>query len=161
MTKLKTLDAFFKRKNVDISESNLPTNQVNLNTEVPPFKSSRLESKDHPSHFEKLVVEEFDINSRERDPRLRTQIWEYPVNKRDEIRRAYLKDGPYQIQLSEYPFSIEKYPRRFQYSWFTQFSWLEYSLTQDAVYCLSCYLFNSKDGVRNGTYAFTVKGFHN
>ena len=113
MTKLKTLDAFFKRKNIDISESNPPTNQVNVNTEVPPSKSSRLESKDHPSHFEKLVVEEFDINSRERDPGLRTQIWEYPVNKRDEIRRAYLKDGPYQIQLSEYPISIEKHSRRF------------------------------------------------
>ena len=120
-----------------------------------------LESKDHPSHFEKLVVEEFDINSRERDPGLRTQIWEYPVNKRDEIRRAYLKDGPYQIQLSEYPISIEKHPRRFQYSWFTQFSWLEYSPTQDAAYCLPCYLFNSKHGVRNGTDAFTVKGFNN
>ena len=51
MTKLKTLDAFFKRKNIDISESNPPTNQVNVNTEVPPSKSSRLESKDHPSHF--------------------------------------------------------------------------------------------------------------
>ena len=90
MTKLKTLDAFFKRKNVDIFESNPPTNQVNLNTKVPPSKSLILESKDHPSHFEKLIVEEFDINSRERDPGLRTQKWEYPVNKRDEIRTGYL-----------------------------------------------------------------------
>ena len=92
---------------------------------------------------------------------MRTQIWEYSVNKRDEIKRAYLKDEPYQIQLSEYPLSIEKHPRRFQYSWFTQFSWLEYSPTQDTTDCLPCYLFNSKHGVRNGTDAFTVKGFNN
>ena len=56
MTKFKTLDAFFKKKNIDISESNSQANQNQQNTEVPPI-SLGLESKDHLNHFEKLVVE--------------------------------------------------------------------------------------------------------
>ncbi|KAB2090830.1 hypothetical protein ES319_A03G148900v1 [Gossypium barbadense] len=42
---------------------------------------------------------------------------------RDEIRRAYIKAGPYQPILSEYPASNSKnHPRYFQPSWFKQFS---------------------------------------
>jgi len=33
------------------------------------------------------------------------------MSQRDEIRRVYLKWGPYQIQLENYPFSKEKHPR--------------------------------------------------
>ncbi|KAL4281097.1 hypothetical protein GQ457_03G018700 [Hibiscus cannabinus] len=67
-------------------------------------------------------------------------MWEYPVNQRDEIRRAYLRAGPYQIHLSRYPFSQEKHHMWFQYSWFAQLSsWLEYSPTKDVAYCLPCY----------------------
>nr|KJB67042.1 hypothetical protein B456_010G171300 [Gossypium raimondii] len=43
---------------------------------------------------------------------------------RDEIRRAYIKAGPYQPILSEYPaFNSKKNPRYFQASWFKQFSY--------------------------------------
>jgi len=54
----------------------------------------------------------------------------YLANKVDEIQRAYLIAGPCQPYLSEssYPFSKEKHSRRFQSSWFKEFSsWLEYS----------------------------------
>jgi len=31
------------------------------------------------------------------------QIWEYPVNQQDEIRRTYINLRPYQFSMSEYP----------------------------------------------------------
>ena len=37
-----------------------------------------------------------DIDSLDYDPGTRKQIWEYHVNQRDEIRRAYIKKGPHQ-----------------------------------------------------------------
>jgi hypothetical protein len=87
----------------------------------------------------------------------------YPVNRRDEIRMAYLKARPYQIFRLDYPLSGPKnHPRRFQASWFTQFSsWLEYSPTTDAAYCLPCYLFTMKPVGRLGWDVFITKGFRN
>ncbi|KAJ9186530.1 hypothetical protein P3X46_002092 [Hevea brasiliensis] len=43
-----------------------------------------------------------DITALERDPTLRPLIWEFPVNQRDEIRRAYLKadlNSPHRIAM--------------------------------------------------------------
>ncbi|KAG6713585.1 hypothetical protein I3842_05G160800 [Carya illinoinensis] len=45
-----------------------------------------------------------DAISLECDPGLRPQIWEFPTDLQDEIQRAYIKAGPYQPKLSEYPF---------------------------------------------------------
>ncbi|KAL7094155.1 hypothetical protein ACP275_11G084100 [Erythranthe tilingii] len=45
---------------------------------------------------------------------------------------------------------------------FAQFpTWLEYSPTTDAAYCLPCYLFASKSNARFGANAFTGAGFRN
>jgi len=52
------------------------------------------------------------------DPGLRPMIWDFPVNQRDEIRRACLKHGPCQPILRTYPLSNDDHPRRFQASWF-------------------------------------------
>ena len=55
--------------------------KTNVDTSMPnecPSKCSRIQSK------------EID-----RDPRTRKQIYEFPVNEQDEIRRAYLIAGPY------------------------------------------------------------------
>jgi len=96
----------------------------------------------------------------ERDPGKHLQIWKYPMSQRDEIRRAYLKWGPYQMQLENYPYSKEKHPRRFQSSWFKMFPyWLEYSPANDGAYCFACYLFSSKPDGRFGSYVFTKQGF--
>jgi len=43
------------------------------------------------------------------------------MSQRDEIRRAYLKWGPYQIQLENYPYSKEKHLTRIQSNWFKMF----------------------------------------
>nr|KYP63911.1 hypothetical protein KK1_018498 [Cajanus cajan] len=55
------------------------------------------------------IEEEFDINSLKCDLGLRPQIWEYPIEKRDEVRRTYIKVGPYQYVLSIYPKSRDNH----------------------------------------------------
>lgn len=64
-----------------------------------------MEPEELPFKSPILNVEEVDISSLERDLGLRPQMLDYPVNQRDEIRRAYLKVDPYQICLSKYPLS--------------------------------------------------------
>ncbi|KAF8394755.1 hypothetical protein HHK36_020972 [Tetracentron sinense] len=86
------------------------------------------------------------MNSLKRDPGLRLPIWDYPIDQCDDISRAYIKVEPYQQILTNYPFSgPEKHYHQFQSSWFKLFpSWLEYSSSKDAAFCLSCYLFTKE-----------------
>ena len=73
MSKQKTIDAFFKKK--DISNSKIRTPVVvetNVNTSMP---------DEYRSKCPKLQFEEID-----RDPRSCKQICEFPINKQDEIR---------------------------------------------------------------------------
>ena len=77
--------------------------------------------------FSPLNSNKVDVRILKRDPGEHIEMYNYPTNIHIEVRHAYLKAKPYQIRLSNYPFSREKHPRRFQASWFTQFSsWLEY-----------------------------------
>ena len=47
------------------------------------------------------------------------QIWEYDTNEQDEIRRAYIKLGPYQPKLEEYKKTkFGRHSRKFKHSWF-------------------------------------------
>ncbi|XP_016165048.1 zinc finger MYM-type protein 1-like [Arachis ipaensis] len=98
-----------------------------------------------------------------RDPGIRPMIWKFHPSKRDEIRRAYLKAGPNQPIFDKYPFSSDtSHPRRFQASWFELYpSWLEYSIEDDAVYCLPCYIFAMKSSINTGSNAFIENGFRN
>jgi hypothetical protein len=118
----------------------------------------------HEIHFKSstLNVDEVDGSSIERDPGLRPLMWEYLVNKRDEIRWVYLKRGPYQLILQKEKYLLfeqKKHLHRFQAFWFTQFStWLKYSCSKDAAYCLPCYLFFMKTLGHTGCDAFTIKG---
>ncbi|KAL3520009.1 hypothetical protein ACH5RR_018158 [Cinchona calisaya] len=63
------------------SASNLETSTSSL--EQVPKKVLRIESKD------------FDMSSMERDPRKRMSIWNYSPDQQDEVRRAYIKVGPF------------------------------------------------------------------
>ncbi|XP_019179276.1 PREDICTED: zinc finger MYM-type protein 1-like [Ipomoea nil] len=116
--------------------------------------------KSRPEKAQRVEInEKFDIQALERDPGLRLPIWKCPIAKRDEVRRSYIKAGPYQCLLSKYPKSGEKHPRSFQASWFKLFpSLLEYSPSKDAAFCLPCYLFHTQDGP-SGLDAFTINGF--
>ncbi|KAK3217758.1 hypothetical protein Dsin_011728 [Dipteronia sinensis] len=68
------------------------------------------------------------------------------VNQQDEVRRAYIDMGPFQPKLESYkPTYDGKQNRQFQYSWFTRFSWLEYSIAKDKVFCFPCFLFDRLD----------------
>ena len=84
MSKWKTIDAFFKKKDVRNLEIKTPVAvETNVKTSIPdehpdPSKCSRFQ-------FEKI----------DRDPGSRKQICEFPINKQDEIWWAYLKEGPY------------------------------------------------------------------
>ncbi|XP_059434146.1 uncharacterized protein LOC132167252 [Corylus avellana] len=101
MSKFKTIDSFFKRKEADILESNTPLDFIaeTSNPNERHLKSPRVEDEEHP--FESLIAEtlkihfksstlsvnEVDVSSIERDPGLRPLLCEYPVNQRDEISR--------------------------------------------------------------------------
>ena len=54
---------------------------------------------EHPFKCSRIQSEEIDC-----DPGSRKQIFEFPVNKQDEIRHAYLIIGPYQPRNIEYPY---------------------------------------------------------
>ena len=118
MSKRKTIDAFFKKKDVSNSEiRTLVVVETNVNTSMPNEQ----------------------ICERDRDPGTCKQICEFPINKQDEIRRAYLIEGLYQPKNIVYPYNDETYRRRFQPSWFVSHKdWLEFSPSMDALYCLPC-----------------------
>jgi hypothetical protein len=157
MGKPKRIDAFFMKKYAD-SNSKMSSFTSNPQASAPeqcPSEILRIESQ----------IESVDSSTTEHDLGLRRQISKYPVNQQDEIRRAYLKDGPYRFISSEssrYPFlGTRKNHRGFQSSWYKIFNWLEYSSTKDAAYCLPCYLFGKKPTRRPGANAFTIEGFRN
>ena len=134
MSKSKSIESFFKKKDVaNIS----PVEPASSNIETPTQRSFKMP---------RIEPEEVDISNLERDPSLRQQIWDYPTNKRDEVRRAYIKAGPYQFLMDNYPLSGKTdHQRRFQPDWFKVFpNWLEYSPAKDAAFCLPCFLFNKR-----------------
>ncbi|XP_071728960.1 uncharacterized protein [Rutidosis leptorrhynchoides] len=152
--------SFYKRKPDTTNNTNEESKRAKASTSD--IKQNRNEPEVQVTETHEPNVETTDLNSLERDPGKRKRMWDYPKNEREKIRRDYLKMGPYQIHLQEYPSKgSKKQAHRFQYSWFKFFSnWLEYSPTKDAVYCFLCYLFEDKQNVHNGGDAFTVKGFN-
>ncbi|XP_062145907.1 uncharacterized protein LOC133853901 [Alnus glutinosa] len=120
---------------------------------------------ERPSKCPRILPEEIDATSLQRDPGKRPQIWEFPVNLQDEMGRAYLRAGPCQpiLKPTEYPvLGPENHRHRFQAFWFQTYStWLEYSKSKDAIFCHPCYIFAKKSTGRPGSDAFTVKGFKN
>ncbi|XP_012835791.1 PREDICTED: zinc finger MYM-type protein 1-like [Erythranthe guttata] len=97
------------------------------------------------------------------DPGQRPGILQYNINDRDRVRRAYLQKGPCQPHNHDFP--LKKFGnqnRKFNKVWFTEYStWLEYSVSKDAVYCLCCYLFKPDVGGQSGGDHFGSEGFTN
>nr|XP_016479668.1 PREDICTED: uncharacterized protein LOC107800913 [Nicotiana tabacum] len=92
-----------------------------------------------------------DLDSLKTDPKERLPIRDFHPNESDEIRREYLRRGPCQPRYHKFPqrdFSGLK--RRFNPKWFKGYhNWLEYSVIEDAAYCLYCYLFQD-EGIHQG-----------
>ncbi|XP_059446498.1 uncharacterized protein LOC132178053 [Corylus avellana] len=154
MEKSNTILDFFKRKNAQTSNVNIGDTS-SLASDIPISENSS-------KRLRRVDGNEFNISSLEFDPGLRRQIWEYDVNHRDEIRRAYINAGPYRPSISNYPKSEkESHLRSFQPSWYNLFpSWLEYSREKDAAFCLPCFLFNKPSG-HFTQRVFTIDGFRN
>ena len=92
MSKRKTIDAFLKKKDVSNSKFRMPVAvEINCNTSMP---------NEHPSKCSRIQSKEID-----HDLGSRKQICEFPINKQDEIRRVYLKEGPYQPKYIDYPYN--------------------------------------------------------
>ena len=64
-------------------------------------------SDEHPSKCSRIQSEEIDY-----DLGSRKQICEFSINKHDEIRQAYLKEGPYQPKYIDCPYNDDNHRRR-------------------------------------------------
>ncbi|KAH9693295.1 TTF-type domain-containing protein [Citrus sinensis] len=148
----KTLLSLFTKVN-DGQSSNGTSSMCNIDASSSPPKSQRVE-------FEKVdTPSTIDTPYLERDPGLRFSISNFPIDKREDVRMAYINMGPFQPKLQKYPST--KYGtqnRRFQFSWFLKFPWLEYSISKDKAFCFPCYIFHDKPS-RNE--AFVVDGVQN
>ncbi|KAJ6835357.1 zinc finger MYM-type protein 1-like [Iris pallida] len=105
--------------NIEALISENPSPEPPLPSENPPGGPGPPPIPSGPSTFQKIGSNEIDISSLERDPGLRKQICDYHVNERDQIRRAYIRFGPYQPIQNSYPKSGPEHHRRsFQSTWF-------------------------------------------
>ena len=92
MSKGKTINTFFKKKDVSNSKIRIPvTVEINVDTSMP---------NEHPSKCLRIQFVEID-----RDLGSCKQICEFFINKQDEIRQAYLKEGPYKPKNIDYPYN--------------------------------------------------------
>ena len=64
-------------------------------------------SDEHPSKCSRIQSEEIDHNLGSRK-----QICEFSINKHDEIRQAYLKEGPYQPKYIDCPYNNDNHRYR-------------------------------------------------
>ncbi|XP_009775300.1 uncharacterized protein LOC142161696 [Nicotiana tabacum] len=119
---------------------------------------NRLEEQPQSSKRQRQGI---DLDSLLTDPKERIPIRDYHPNERDEIKREYLRRGPCQPRHHKFPqrdFSGLK--RRFNPKWFDEYrNWLEYSVIEDAAYCLCCYLFQDEDIHQGGGDVFSSLGF--
>ncbi|XP_073131498.1 uncharacterized protein [Henckelia pumila] len=94
------ISSFFKKRDRQTSESSSPTvppmqHHSSEGLSIPSVQLPSISSSSKEHHSSSICIE--------RDPGKRKQICEYHVNERDEIRRSYLKMGPYQPDMLEYP----------------------------------------------------------
>jgi hypothetical protein len=159
--KQKTIDSIYKKK------SRLSVDGAYVeNDSVQEEEDGHEEEEEEVENENPLQIQRVNDGSGilivERDPGLRCQISDHPVNVQEKARKAYVKHGPYRFQKNIYPISDSvSHPRRFQYHWFKMFPWLEYSPTKDAAFCLPCFLFSKKPLGKVGSDVFTVIGFKN
>ncbi|CAM8920402.1 unnamed protein product [Rhodiola kirilowii] len=76
------------------------------------------------------------------DPALRKPINDYEHSIRDDVRRAYVVQGPYQPHSHAFPKTSMDKIRSFHAHYFNDWEWMEYSVSKDGAYCFWCYLFN-------------------
>jgi hypothetical protein len=164
MVKEKPIYSFFKRKRDEpvVEPPFVPASLIELEPRQDEAQEDG-QRQDEGQADEPEPVVFWGIKFLQRDPALRSQIWEYPSNQQDEVRRSYLKLGPMQPKLNKYKgFGPQGHQIHFQYIWFSEFpSWLEYSESSGRVYCLLCFVSSKNRKKRSGFDVFTAQGFDN
>ncbi|KAM3193911.1 hypothetical protein ACQJBY_070514 [Aegilops geniculata] len=163
--KLKTIDSFFKKKIRIDAELVVVCSDLEEEEEGEGEGEGKEEEEEEEENAPLRIQRGPDgsgVLVLERDPVLRCQLWDFPVNDQEKARKAYMKRGAYHFKKELYPPSgPASHPCRFQYHWFKEFPWLEYSPTKYAVFCFPCFLFSKKPLGKVGSDVFTVKGFKN
>ena len=88
-----------KRKNIDDSQPSKPTPMCNVEVMVEQLQCASVYKE--PVLISEQPLTRIDFAHLIRDPSNDPQIWEYPVNQQDEIRRTYINLGSYQPLMSE------------------------------------------------------------
>ncbi|XP_071933861.1 uncharacterized protein [Coffea arabica] len=154
MGKSTTIDAFFKRKIIE--------DQKHKESDATPSILSESLVVEPPKKVQRVELEKINIASLERDPGKRPPIWSYPLNRQDEFVELISIGGHIKLSLK---ITLQVVQRNmfviFVALGFELFpSWLEYSPSIDATFCLSCYLFSKPNG-RVQLSAFVLGGFNN
>jgi hypothetical protein len=125
----------------------------------PPIPSVPLDNVSPPPQSAPPV---YDINRLPQDPGERQAIQSYDVNDQDAIRRAYILKGPLQPYAHDFPKrKIGNRDRQFNFVWFANHHWLEYSIKKDVVFCFVCYLFRDNKCKGKGADTFITDGWRN
>ncbi|WVZ70180.1 hypothetical protein U9M48_018866 [Paspalum notatum var. saurae] len=135
--------------------SNVPLEPERVVPE-PPIVEDEDSSDTESVHLDKIESsneeDEDDIYGIEHDPCLRLPISSYDVNDQDSVRMAYIALGPCRpkMKIVDFPQHECGGMRRFNPKWFSEFSWLEYSVDRDAAYCFVCFLFKDNNKFAGG-----------
>ncbi|KAK1353344.1 putative transcription factor and/or regulators TTF-type(Zn) family [Heracleum sosnowskyi] len=132
---MKPLFSFYKRDGGDSTQTPAPASSNSVSV-----------TPNQPNHLSidemEVIVETPNKPAIQTDPGLRDPICTFPVNQQDRIQKEYVKLGPCQPKLQNYPTTFDgRDNRRFQYRWFELFPWLEYSVAKDKSFCFPCFLF--------------------
>eukprot|EP00267_Zea_mays_P051504 XP_020404461.1 uncharacterized protein LOC109944191 [Zea mays] len=155
----KDLKSYFSQGSSGSSLSTHGSGVVAIVEDVP-LEENVLPSVEHDEEEEQVQegITDFNPNHIISGPGLRIPIERFYANIRDEVRRAFIAKGPTQPTGHRFPPSSDK--RSFQKKWFSQYSWLEYSVEKNKAYCFYCYLFkNDRMDDKFGYDAFTKAGF--
>ncbi|KAG8364583.1 hypothetical protein BUALT_Bualt18G0012400 [Buddleja alternifolia] len=97
----KKINSYFKKRGLEDKASPIvlessTSNLDNIDHGIPNSHEDQASlPKSSPTKVRKVDRDSNTLHI-ERDPGLRKSIWDYPFDKRDEIRRAYLIQGPFQ-----------------------------------------------------------------
>jgi hypothetical protein len=95
-------------------------------------------------------------------PAKRIPISSYDVNDQEDVRRRYIAKGPFQKFKHDFPVrNMYGKNRHFNFVWFANYHWLEYSISKDAGFCFVCYLFKARAKGGPGGDAFVNGGWRN
>ncbi|CAI9284275.1 unnamed protein product [Lactuca saligna] len=97
MGNMKTIDSFFKRKvdNEEIHDENIEIKRHKASTSEPKPQEHENQQENDIYEATQSNPNEVDLKQLERDPAKRKQMWDYPVNLREEVIRAYMSLGPF------------------------------------------------------------------